>query len=626
MRSSALSSARGNLQLFALSNAAEAGRAETILAPARAAIGLFCFVTVYFDLTDAARYAAQAYIPLVTYACLAIGLLIWTRWKPVQPETALILHAAEFLLVVLISVFTPGFSLTFLISSSFVILAAAYRWGFRETVLTGVLFFAVFLTESLSTSVGYRGGVARSAVGLICLPVVTWLVAHLAEQQNRAKAEDFFITRILRVCHTEGALSPIVQSCLKTIADFYNAKGALLIVQESRSHRVLQWRYPLVDAKASARFEELDAEKGSRYLFWSPVSVWSWQDLRSGSSCRTAGLDHHGRFVPRLRFQPPESFLEEVSCGSILAGALVCGDDFAARLYILDPQWTSPGSKELLSLSRLSDEVRPVAHNLFLWRKVRSRAHIIEQLRAARDMHDGIIQSLIALELEIEALLLKDQQDAASRRQLERVQKMLREQSQEVRDLMYQMKTPGVTSGELIPFLENLVMKFGNETGISARFESRIDEPSLPAKACHEVARIVQEALVNVRKHSRATHVEVVVDNDGQDFVLIIEDNGEGSGPDSWQYSEKGGPRSWQPAVIRERVLLLKGSMRIERKSASGVRLLIRFPMSDYSEWYTADNLIIHESRPVLGSSLSFRQAIKAFDKLLKQQPDSSKR
>jgi signal transduction histidine kinase len=619
MRSSALSSARGNWQLFALSNAAQAGRAETILAPVRAAIALFCFVTVYFDRTEAARYGAQAYIPLMAYACLAIGLLIWTRWRSVQPETALILYAAEFLLVVLISVFTPGSSVPFLISSSFVILAAAYRWGLTETVLTGALFFGVFLAESFSTRAGYAEGMTRSAVSLIYLPLVAWLVAYLAGQQNRAKAEDFLITRILRVCQTEGAISPIVHSCLRTIADFYSAKGAVLIVQESKSHRVLQWLYPLLDGKASSRLEDLDAEKGSKYLFWSPVSIWSWQDLHSGSNCRAAGLDHNGRFVPRLRFQPPESFLEEVSCGSILAGALVCGDDFAARLYILDPQWTSPGSRELLSLSRLSEEVRRVAHNLYLWRKVRSRAHIIEQLRAARDMHDGIIQSLIALELEIEALLLKGQLDAASRMQLERVQKMLREQSQEVRDLMYQMKRPGITSGELIPFLENLVMKFGNETGIAARFESHIDEPSLPAKACHEVARIVQEALVNVRKHSRATHVEVIVNNDGRDFVLIIEDNGEGSELDSWQYSEKGSPRSWQPAVIRERVLLLKGSLRIERKPASGVRLLIKFPMSDYSEWYTPDSPIIHESRPVLGSSLSFRQAIKAFDKLLKQ-------
>jgi signal transduction histidine kinase len=615
---SALSRARGNRQLFVVSNAAQAARAETILATARAAIALCCLVAFYLDRTELGVYGAQPNILLIVYACLAIGLFFWTRWQSVQPEMTLILHTAEFLLVVLIGV-TPGSGRTFLVSSSFVVLAAAYRWGFLETVLSGTLFFIVFLTESFSTGVSYGGGMNRSAVSLIYLPVVTGLVAYLAEQHNRAKAEDLFITRILRVCQTEGALSPIIQTCLKTIADFYRAKGALLIVQESKSHRVLQWRYPLIEAKVSSQLEELDSEKGSKYLFWSPVSIWCWQDLHSGSNCRTAGLDNHGRFVPRLQLHPPESFLEEVSCGSILAGALVCGDDFAARLYILDPQWMSPGSRDLLSLSRLSDEVRPVAHNLYLWRKVRSRAHIIEQLRAARDIHDGIIQSLIGLELEIEALLLTDQQDAASRRQLERVQKMLREQSQEVRDLMYQMKTPGVTSGELIPFLENLVLKFGHETGIAARFESHLGEPSLPAKACHEVARIVQEALVNVRKHSRATHVEVVVNSDGRDFVLIIEDNGAGSKLNSWDYTENGTLRGWQPAVIRERVLLLKGSMRIERRPASGVRLIISFPMSDYSEWHAPANSIIHESPPVLGSSSSFRQAIKAFDKLLKQ-------
>jgi signal transduction histidine kinase len=251
----------------------------------------------------------------------------------------------------------------------------------------------------------------------------------------------------------------------------------------------------------------------------------------------------------------------------------------------------------------LSDEIRPIAHNLYLWRKVRSKAHLIERLRAARDMHDGIIQSLIALELEIETLLIKDQLDATSRRQLERVQKVLRDESQDVRDLMYQMKTPGLTSHELIPFLENLVMKFTHETGIEAEFESDIHDPSLPAKVCHEVARIVQEALVNVRKHSRATHVDVILNSDGRDFVLTIEDDGEG-------YDS---PRSWQPAVIRERVHLLKGSLRIEQGDVSGVRLVIHFPTSEYAGWSV--NPVIKESRPALRLSSGFRQAVKAIER-----------
>src|SRR5262249_45883906 len=124
----------------------------------------------------------------------------------------------------------------------------------------------------------------------------------------------------------------------------------------------------------------------------------------------------------------------------------------------------------------------------------------IEQVRAAREIHDGIIQSLIGLELEIQALLLNNAQGAANRHQLERVQRLLREQSHEARDLMQRMKTPALTFRELIPFLENLVAKFGYETGIEARFVSDTEAPPLPAKACHEVARIVQEALVNVRK------------------------------------------------------------------------------------------------------------------------------
>lgn len=595
--------------LFPAFDGVQALRTETILATVRAAIVLCCLVATYFD-RETTPFGASAYTFLTAYVCLTVGLLFWTRFQPFRLEMSRIVHGIEFLLVVLIGAFSQGSDDAFLIFASFVILAAAYRWGFTETVLTGGLLFIAFLTETFSSGLNSSKGVTDLVMGSICLPVITVLIAYLADQHNRAKAEDLFIGRILRVCQTEGALNPIVQNCLEGIADFYRAKGALLIVQENASHRVLEWRYPPVDGRAASRLTELDSETASKYLFWSPVSIWCWQNLSSTSNYRTFAVENDGRFIPRLQFQPPKSFLDEVPCGSILAGALVCGDDVAARLYILDPQWSAAGFKELVCLSRLADTVRPVVHNLYLWRKVRSRAHAIEQLRTARDLHDGIIQSLIALELEIEAVLLKNQQDASSRRQLERVQRMIREQSQEVRDLMYRMKVSGLTSDELIPFLENLVFKFRNETGIEAQFQSNIDEPALPAKVCHEVARIVQEALVNVRKHSRATRVQVELKNDGQDFVLSIEDNGEGSEFEDKRVTQDGSPKAWQPAVIRERVLLLRGSLSIKHMPGSGVRLVIRFPASEYSEWYASDSPFIL-SRPSR-SSLSFQQGIKA--------------
>ena len=55
-----------------------------------------------------------------------------------------------------------------------------------------------------------------------------------------------------------------------------------------------------------------------------------------------------------------------------------------------------------------------------------------------------------------------------------------------------------------IGFLADTVERFQRETGITARFTSDLEEPDMPQPVCRELTRIVQEGLVNVRKHSQA--------------------------------------------------------------------------------------------------------------------------
>ena len=69
---------------------------------------------------------------------------------------------------------------------------------------------------------------------------------------------------------------------------------------------------------------------------------------------------------------------------------------------------------------------------------------------------------------------------------------------------MQQMKSLDVDSRKLIGFLADTVERFQRETGIAARFPSDLEEPDMPQPVCRELSRIVQEGLVNVRKHSRA--------------------------------------------------------------------------------------------------------------------------
>jgi two-component system, NarL family, sensor histidine kinase DegS len=94
------------------------------------------------------------------------------------------------------------------------------------------------------------------------------------------------------------------------------------------------------------------------------------------------------------------------------------------------------------------------------------------------------------------------------------------------------------------------------------------------------LARIVQEALVNVRKHSGAKQVLVHLLQSSGQWELIIEDDGAGfpfSGRVSQSELDSAGRA---PAIIRERVRLIQGELTIESKPGRGARVEISIPQT----------------------------------------------
>ncbi|MGC1474765.1 MAG: ATP-binding protein [Terriglobales bacterium] len=113
---------------------------------------------------------------------------------------------------------------------------------------------------------------------------------------------------------------------------------------------------------------------------------------------------------------------------------------------------------------------------------------------------------------------------------------------------------------------------------MAAEFVSELERVDLAQKVCRELARIVQESLVNVRKHSGAHHVLVRLAQRAGNLQLTIEDDGKGfsfSGRLSDAELESTGKG---PAVIRERVHLLAGELAIESTPGHGVRLEVTIP------------------------------------------------
>src|SRR6185312_3001900 len=81
----------------------------------------------------------------------------------------------------------------------------------------------------------------------------------------------------------------------------------------------------------------------------------------------------------------------------------------------------------------------------------------------------------------------------------------------DVRRLAVELRPKVLDDFGLVPALERLTEAFGAQTGITVRFESGLTAERLPAEMETALYRIVQEALTNIVKHSRARTVSVVL-------------------------------------------------------------------------------------------------------------------
>lgn len=207
------------------------------------------------------------------------------------------------------------------------------------------------------------------------------------------------------------------------------------------------------------------------------------------------------------------------------------------------------------------------------------QAKAMERALVARELHDGAIQSLIGMEVQMDVLRRQAGLEApAMAGELGRIQELLRQEVLNLRELMQQMKPLDLDPRQLPDFLAETVDRFRRDTGISASFVSGLREVTLPSRICLEIARIAQEALVNVRKHSGARNVIVRLSLENGSGKLVVDDDGRGF-DFSGRFSQEDLDSARKgPVIIKERVRAIGGALTIESEPGRGARLEIRFP------------------------------------------------
>ena len=124
------------LRLAAPADVAERLRVERVLAAARIFLTLAALVAVYLDPTEPNRYAELAYVILVSY-CIW-GITVWFLVQRSDEISSLRswIHFLDVVFPMSFILFTAGPNSPFFVFLLFVLVAAAFRWGLPETMLT----------------------------------------------------------------------------------------------------------------------------------------------------------------------------------------------------------------------------------------------------------------------------------------------------------------------------------------------------------------------------------------------------------------------------------------------------------------------------------------------------------
>ncbi len=580
------------------SDPSEVRRIERWLATARVFLAVSALAAIYMDPTQLG-HAPVAYGLLGLY--LIHGVLVMTllrRKKHSTPAFRILVHSADIIWPAFISVFAEGPRSPFFLFFFFVLAASAYRWGLWETLSTAAAEVALLWIESfvLLHAWATRGNSEPWKVlsGLqvnvnefepkrlfmlsVYLLVMGLLLGYLAQQQRRLRAEKAVVTGMLAKVRVEAGLTGTLQQMCGEIVNIYHATRLLVASQEIHSHRTFLGELRRQEGQA-AEFVWLDSRPTEAKAFLEEAPGEVCYASGEGDRWSVVALDREGNQVPTNHTGPLERLRERHPFQSLIAISFVFGGEWRGRIFVFDPKWKGDTQEELRFLLDLLRQVGPAVYNVYLLHRLRRRAGAAERARFARELHDGAVQSLIAVEMQVDVLRRQaETTPAVVGGELGRIQGLLREEVLKLRELMQQMKSIDVDSRRLLNLIVDAVERFERETGISARFVTDIEKLEMPDRVCRELLRIVQEGLVNVRKHSKARHALVRLSSSDGHWSLTMEDDGKGfpfSGRLTQQELDQMGRG---PAIIKERVRLIAGALTVESNPGAGTRLEVKVP------------------------------------------------
>jgi two-component system nitrate/nitrite sensor histidine kinase NarX len=207
------------------------------------------------------------------------------------------------------------------------------------------------------------------------------------------------------------------------------------------------------------------------------------------------------------------------------------GEEPAGVLVLGSTQAQSLNQRHLVLLETLSGQAALLIQNARLMVQLEYQAVVDERTRLAREIHDGLAQTLAFLKIQSAQM-----QNLAARGDIEKLSNTLQANYRTLSDAYIDARQAidnlrRVPSSDLRDWISQVAADYEQTTNQKVNISIAEFSSEYPINIQAQLIRIVQEALSNVRKHADASVVHIVGQYQGDDYLIEICDNGRGFSP-----------------------------------------------------------------------------------------------
>ena len=510
-----------------------------VIALGRLLLATLFMVALLIDVSQPIQAPTQTYQLLLGYQLFAaaVALLTWNNWW-LDARLAGPAHAVDIALFTVLVFVTEGYTSPFFVFFVFLLLAAAIRWGWKETTLTAILVALLYLIAgNLAAASDARFEVYRFIVRaghlVILSLIVIWFGVHQWRSRLPPAAEELLAEPVLDRSPFETALAAAMSALLAR-------SGALLWVG---------------DGGQGEHFAQRDGAV-SRGPLPASIAVADRPFLYDLRKDRALARDDERNLVAAPAGEKLDPALAaELGLAKGLAIPIRTG---AGEGQLFIEGMPSLSSDHLETGAQLAIDLAAHIQRHALMTAAADNAEARSRIGLARDLHDSVVQFLAGAAFRLEAM---KRSEAAGRKlepELNELKQLMLQEQGELRAFITALRSGGeIPFGELARDLQALAGRLARQWDIECEVLAAPADVMVPTDLHLDAHQLVREAVANAVRHAGAKSMRIGLASSRHEVRLDLVNDGKG-------FPNAGG-RFDPPQSLKERVDQANGAIEVSR-------------------------------------------------------------